>query len=397
MGKNTNKKYNKLLMQVLSVVIAISLWVIVGYTEDPNIDVMINDVQIEYKGISKLESNNLTVNQAEKVPALSVKIRGKRSQIFQVLGNVQASVDVSNLTGEGTYTLDIKVDLPVNTVQIIKQKTTTLDILVEPVTTKEVPVVVRQMGQDKNKEKLVRSTTDNQVIEVTCAKSLCEKISKAEILVDIGDINADNRKKYKYRLLDTAGNDLDVGRFVKTKTTDIVVTNKVYTPKTVSVTSRIPDIVNAQYAVNVKSVTPTSVLVGVRNGVEINEVTAMFPDTGYEAGVKDYSLTLTEPTDVYIPEDEQTVKVRAEVFNKVTKSVTTEIQVKNAPDGTTPVLDKQMIDVSATMPESQAVDGSLAAIIDLAGLEPGTHEVTVQFWTANHVTVQGQYKIKVII
>lgn len=397
MGRSSKKKQNKLMMQIVSVLIAVALWIIVGYTEDPNIDVNINDVQVEYTGLAKLENRGLTVSRADRPPEISMAVRGRRSDLLQVLGKVKASVDVSSLTDEGTYTLDIKINMPVSTVQVIKQRMTSADVVIEPLVTKDIPVAVKQINTEKNKEYLVKSVPEHETIEVTGAKSLIEKIARAEITADISDIHADSTQKYNYRLIDQSNSELGAKQLLRTDAPDLFVQHIVYTPKTVAVKTALPQTVADAYAVQIKSISPANVSVGVRGDTGPDEVTAWFAEGTYETGIKEYSLNLEELDGMYIPAEEKLIKVKAEVQKKTQRTLTVPIQIVNAPEGTVPVPEKNMIDVLVTMPENQASEGSLTATVDLAGIQGGTHEMPVLFWTADNVTVQGTYKLKITV
>lgn len=386
------KKKNKILLQIVSLLIAVILWIIVGYTDNPSIDVNIKNVKVEYRGLTELKNRGFTITDAEKLPQISVGLRGKRSDLIKVLGTVAASVDVSGIMSAGTYELDITVDVPISSVQIIRQKSVQ-EVVIEPYVAREIPVIVKQTNTDKNKDILIRSKPVNDVMEITGAQSLIEQIDHAEILADVGDIYADSTQKYAYRLMSKANNEIDCKQRLQTAEPDLLVTHTVYTPVTVPVQTGLSDELRRKYAVNVKSISEPSVTVGVRDGVSIDAVTAMFPDDIYQSGSKEYTLTLTEPENVYIPDQEKTITVKAEFSARTESTVTLPVRLLNAPGG----IAVSPIDVRIAVVNDTIIPDNITASVDLNGLSAGTHEVPVSFWTTDRVVVLGAYTVKVTI
>lgn len=387
---DNKKKKNKILLQIVSVLIAVVLWIIVGYTENPSIDVNIKNVKVEYRGLMELENKGFTIADVEKLPQISVGLRGKRSDLIKVLGRINASVDVSKVTAAGTYELDIAINVPINSVQVIRQKTTQ-EIVVEPYITQEIPITIKQTNAEKNKDILVRSEPINSTLEIAGAQSLIDQIDHAEIIADIGDIHSDSAQKYAYKLMSRSNNEIDYKQRLQTTEPDLLVKHTVYTPMTASVTTGMSEELRRSYAATIKSLSETSMIIGVRNGVSAETVTAMFPDDVYELGTKEYTLTLTEPEDVYIPEP--TIVVKADFAARTEQTVELPVQALNA---------SQAVSVSPIEVRIAAVSGvtvadNITASVDLSGLSAGVYDLPVSFWTTDKVVVIGTYTVRVSI
>ena len=52
---NRHKTENRIALQLVSVFIAIVLWFIISYTENPVISITVNNIKVEYRGLDKLE------------------------------------------------------------------------------------------------------------------------------------------------------------------------------------------------------------------------------------------------------------------------------------------------------------------------------------------------------
>jgi YbbR domain-containing protein len=388
---DNKKKKNKILLQIVSVFVAVVLWIIVGYTENPSIDVNIKSVKIEYSGLMELENRGYTIDGEEKPSQISVGLRGKRSDLIKILGRVSASVDLSQVNQAGTYELDIDVNVPVNTVQVIRQKTTQ-EVVIEPYVTQEVPVVVKQTSEDKERDILIKSEPVSGTLEITGAQSLVNRVGCAEINADISDINTDSTQKYPYRLINKTGGEIDKKLRVQTPEPDLLVKHTVYTPVTVPIKTDIPDALRQKYEVNVKGISKESVTLGVRNGEEVIAALAVFSDGVYESGSREYTIPIAETENTYIPEEDKTVTVKAEFTERKESSATLPVQITGGESNS-----NIMIDVRIAAADGVAVYDNVSASVDLTGLTAGTHDVPVVFWTTEKVFVIGTYTVRVTI
>ena len=119
------------IMKLGSIILGIIIWVLVIYTENSNFETNINGIDIQVSGENTLISNNLVVINKEEIKDGAVKIRGKRSDIIESMGNVSANIDVSSITSPGTY--DAKINYSVNSgaLYITKRKKPTVSVEVE--------------------------------------------------------------------------------------------------------------------------------------------------------------------------------------------------------------------------------------------------------------------------
>ena len=92
-----NIKKSKLLLKILSAIIAVILWTAITYTEDPVITQTITGIGIEFSGVETLNGNGLAIINRNEIPTVSVVVRGKRNSVIEALDKVYAVADVSSI------------------------------------------------------------------------------------------------------------------------------------------------------------------------------------------------------------------------------------------------------------------------------------------------------------
>ena len=103
-------KSNKVLM-LISLLVAIALWMFVMGNVDPQVSARVMDVTVEMQGTDVLADKELSAT-VNKPKVVTVTIEGKRSQVKKVKDKgVKAYIDVSNCD-YGKNETEIHVKLP---------------------------------------------------------------------------------------------------------------------------------------------------------------------------------------------------------------------------------------------------------------------------------------------
>ena len=110
---------NKKFQAILSLLIAIGLWVYVMGTVDPTVKATINDIPVEKINEEVLKDKGLTAT-LKSPEVVSIKIRGARSDISEAKkSGVKATVDVSNCEyGENEASIRIRFSEGVSGIKI---------------------------------------------------------------------------------------------------------------------------------------------------------------------------------------------------------------------------------------------------------------------------------------
>ena len=102
---------NKKILMLISLLVAIALWMFVMGNVDPSVSERVSEVKVEMQGTDTLKDNGLTATLV-KPKIVSVTIEGKRSQVKKTKDKgIKAYIDVSTCD-YGKNEAEIHVRLP---------------------------------------------------------------------------------------------------------------------------------------------------------------------------------------------------------------------------------------------------------------------------------------------
>ena len=367
----------KLLLQILSIVMAAVLWFAVTYTEDPYIKLPVNSIPISYLGEAAMEKNGLLLVNKESIPPAALDVKGKRSDVRSALGSIRATVDLSDITEPGEYTKEVTYDIPNSSVTVVKRRAETVNVSIEAVEKKTIPVVVNKTAEDRNKEFLVKSTAKESNITISGAKEDIEKIYAAAATVQADTIVESQEKTYAISYIDKNKAPVTLKHAVKASVREITVTNTVYLRKSVPITL---DERNdtADYQVFVKSFSQDKIEIGVskQSYESISAIGVDFAEDVTMGENKKYKMKLIVPEDVYCPDKDAEIYMTADVENIVTQSVMLPLVAEHTPEDITVTFEHDTVPVTLTGPASRFA--GVSAAVDLSGLSAGEYQLPVQ-------------------
>lgn len=102
---------NKRLLMLISLFVAVGMWVYVMGDVDPDTTYMVSGVKVEMQGEDSLESEGLHA-ELDSPKVVAVTVKGKRSQVNKIRKKgLEAYIDVSTCD-YGKNETEIKVKLP---------------------------------------------------------------------------------------------------------------------------------------------------------------------------------------------------------------------------------------------------------------------------------------------
>lgn len=390
-AQNKSKTEDRLLLQFISILLAVSLWIIINYTEDPIIDATISDIAIEYRGLDNLTKQGLTIPNSFKTQYLTVSATGKRSDLMHIIRKSKAYVDISDIKAAGTYTLEVQTELPVDTVSIAKERNKTLDVTVERIVSRQIPVVVKQT--DKNKDFLVKSISQQSTVTLTGPETMLSNVSCVLVAVSTIDMKEDNTQEYSYRIMNSNNSEVDYIENFTADTDTIKIYNELYTPAALGLALTIPESVSSLYDIDL--IQAPTISVGIRAGAP-DKVSVVFPENTVTApGIDEYNLSIISNEYIYIPDDISTIKVEAEITKKQLQYVQLPIRFKNVNPQYTASSEVTAIDTYVNCVPEKLTNSSFVAYADMSGYTEGTHEIVLTYDSTGDIKVIGEYRIKV--
>lgn len=312
-----NIKKSKLLLKILSAIIAVILWTAITYTEDPVITQTITGIEIEFSGEETLNDNGLAIINRNEMPAVSVVVRGKRNSVIEALDKIYAVADVSSIKATGQKQIPISYNYPTEKVSLEKIRTKEIPVETEALISREIPIKISVKNRDKNEDNVIKSVSEAEYITVSGAENTVYKISYARVQLDIGKVSKTSTQNCIYELCNEKGEVISEENIVSKSSEAVSVKNTVYEKTALPINIVLDDEHREDYDFEVKSIEKKTVYAGLDEGIAIDSIDAVVTPKKNETT---FEAELVIPEGVYIPEEERTVSVTGEILQKKEKT-----------------------------------------------------------------------------
>ena len=390
----TEKKANvtntqKLKTVILSVFLAVIVWFMVIYVNDPDITTTVSDLNVRFVGEMSLRDKKLAVTGKDKIPELSVVVTGKRSDLMNFMDDIYVQVDVSDIDSTGEYNLSGVISIPTTRISVEKEKYGDIPITVEPLEMKDIEVTVKQTGMLK--DKIVKSSVNNPTVTITGAKSEIDEVAGAIATVDVSSIQEDGVENVNYLLTDTNGELINKNETIESARSYVEVVNTIYDAKLLP---RLSAELDKEYILKADKsfATPASVTVGVDETNTDDKVIALI-DKVPSDGFGEYELELS--SGMYIPEDNKKVKYKLDIVKKAVAQLELTVQAQNVQSGLTAKINNKLI-AQVWGEEGKITTDNVKAYVDVSGLGAGTYNLPVKIEGEN-VSFAENYTIEVTV
>ena len=226
--KIDNSGMRRMILKIISVFISIVLWLFITYTEDSQMDVTVNSIDVQLTGESYLNEQGFMVVNKSSIPTAAVTVRGKRGDIISVMDSIGAYVDVSGITNEGSYKLRPSFDIPSNAVYISQRKTLNVEVDIEKIENKTVDVRVVQKNSDMNKSYMVESIPTKETVVIRGAHDDIASIDHAAVYIDAAEISQDESVTGTLIYENSENSEVICINELFTEANEMTVLNKVY-------------------------------------------------------------------------------------------------------------------------------------------------------------------------
>lgn len=397
---------NKVLTALLSVGIALVLWLYVVTVVSPNSDAKYPNVPVTVRGEVVLQERNLMIT-TEQIPSVSLHLEGNRTDLNKInSSNITIGVDVSGIGQAGTYNLSLTqpsfpADVPDSAITVLSKDPGSVTITVENRKTNSVPVEIQYVGTlpenymvDKENRVL-----DVEQVTVVGPQSVVDQIAMARIEVNLQDRVESFSEQYFYTLCNEKGEPVDAEKIV----TDVEMVNlslKVVRVKEVALRVNLIEGGGATAVTSIVKIDPDVILVSgsdsLLENLEYLELGTVDLSEMAEATKLTFPIKLPDGITNETGVTEATVDIQ---FPQLTTKtvVITDIQAINVPAGMEAQLATKQLEVLLRGPKT-AIDAVLpehvTARVDFANEQPGTVSVKAQITTGNNaVGAVGTYNV----
>ncbi len=211
-------------LAVVSVVIAVVIWIYVAYEVNPMYETWIEDIPVECINTSKLFNDGslvITGDNSELLNSglsISVKIRGKRNIVSSAKrANFNCSLDMITVNQNGTFNLKPNIETDISGLEILKSTPNNFKIKTESIEQRDINLTVKTVGQLPEGHTIDDVQNSNESVKVTGAPSVINKIKKAEIELNYDELDVNSSEKVcKIHFYDADGIEIDPSTFKKT-------------------------------------------------------------------------------------------------------------------------------------------------------------------------------------
>lgn len=178
-------------LKIISLVIAIGLWLYVGQVQNPDIERTVKDVPVVFSQKSALEDKGLVLID-DNEHTIDIRIKGRRQYVYGVdSSTITVLADVSSLGSTGSHTLMTNVVLPYANLEIINKNPSVVAVTVDDLMEREFNVSVETEGTPKTDYIVGRTTSSLETITVKGPKSIVNGIEKVSAVVDVSSKTED--------------------------------------------------------------------------------------------------------------------------------------------------------------------------------------------------------------
>ena len=399
----------KALQVVISILVAIAVWVYVDVEKAPDRTKTIRDIPVEFSGESTtLADKNLMLLSGYDT-TVDLTIKGPKRELVKISkDNVRLVASTSSIDSVGVHTLRWDVVYPdgvqssaLSVDWASKYKVT---VTVGELYTKEVPVNCTVTGQVADGYFTGETVLDPTSLVLRGQRDDLLNVAYAKLTVNISGATRSVIQTESVQLYDNDDNPVDNGN-IRTNASLIQAKVPVLTTKEVSLAVELSGVPGVAGQSIKTTVTPTSVrLIGEADVLEnINEIvlaTLYIEDLDLW---QQNSYVVTAPDGTWLANSNEvaTVEITMEGIEEMTVTVDT-FSYTNVPSGLYPEitggLDVRLWGLADELAKMDAA--ALTAMADLSGItEPGSYRVPVTVTISGYrdVAVKGSYEVTVYI
>lgn len=195
------------MFKLISLAIAALLWFFVIAQENPTRVKEYENIPVTFIGAETLAEKGLCMTESpdDLLTSVNVSVEAEISDLQKLTEDeITASVDMSNITTAGEYTLNVRARSLRGSVSAVSPSKVTVSV--EDLAQREVPVEVQIIGNDDPDLYYGDVITDTDTVVVEGSQSEVEHYSKAVVVVDVSGMDSTYKESRTITLTTDDGN-----------------------------------------------------------------------------------------------------------------------------------------------------------------------------------------------
>ncbi len=379
-------KEHNVFLKILSLIIAIFLWSFVLLSENPIKTQTFSNQIVQEIGTEALEERGLMMVNTEQAK-ITLKVTGtSRDMANLTASDIIAQVDLSNIQEAGVYYIQPGITVQ-KTIESVSFQPRRLQITIENVITKEVPVKVTTMNTLGENQFIDDLSPSEESIEITGAESVVNTVDYALLTVDLENITKNKAQTCRVALY-TAEDALVDSDFVKPEVETLDVTVGLNQVKTVPLNINVVSSVTLSKDLVTVTIAPEQIRVyGKEDALSqlssINLGSINLADVNADG--EEHAFTIKLPDGVKLMEGEpKQARVKLSMKDGISRTLTvTDIRLEDTSGEKDVYLENASLDVKVegkanVMANIKPENLHVTVKVDSSTLEAGTHDVPCQ-------------------
>lgn len=407
MKRMKNRIFDHLGLKLLSLVIAIIIWIVVANVDDYKTTRKISDIEIEFINGEAITDNNM-VYEVPEGTTIDIVVKGRRKVVENLTNqDFRAVADLSKMS----ITNAVNVVVTANNSYVgrdlsISYQDNAINVAVEKKLESQLAITVRTRGDVEEGYAIRTKTPTPNLITVKGAESVIDMIDEVVVDVDVTGANADLTATAAPVFLSKSGEIIDAGKFEFDVTSVDV---KVEIAKTKELTLKVKTSGDPKegYAISSVDFQPTNILV-VGDASDLAKVDEIMIDDIDVTGLAEDLETSIQianylPSGIAIAENVEEIMVKVGIEALADKSLTLtgdSISIVGKKEGYSYKLTNNNLGVKVRGLKDTIDNIRIANLlpsIDVTGFEPGVYTFTVSFKEVSGVEILEEVAVEVEI
>lgn len=372
---------NNTVLKILSLLIAIFLWVYVMGEVNPTITKTISNIPVELLNENTLAQRDLAL-QKDSDFYVAVEVTGKRAELNSLeKSKIKATADLFGYK-EGENEIPVAVDVPDN-ITLKRIKTPKIKVTLEKQVSVYKDVTVSFTGKTEKNTEPGNITVLPEEIEVKGAKSAVDTVKSVQAEISAEKITDKERNfSVKPEAVDKDGN---IVSDVTLSAEEVQVRSVLYYTKTVPLKVEVTGSVPEKYQVTDISVPEEISIRGRKDSLDrISNISAEPVDISNVTASTTLEIKPQLPEGVEVAQRSENIGVAVKIKGLDTTSVTLpakSIRIKNLARGLNAYVNTAEVQVTVTGSQSLLENisaGDFALSVDLKGLNEGKHTAAIK-------------------
>ncbi len=190
-------------LKILSVVIAVILWLYIIVVLDPAVEVEVRDLPIQFVGQEQLQNNGISVVN-ESATTINLKVKGSRKRMGRYdMKTIIAKVDMSGVWSTGQHTLPVDIVVPFENIGISSQSIYDVDIQTEKTVRKKLDLEIVTEGSLAQNYMPGEMEINPKTVTIKGPESVVGKITKAGVVLNYGGADVDITQELPIQFYDS--------------------------------------------------------------------------------------------------------------------------------------------------------------------------------------------------